>query len=403
LRRSDAWRAALVVGTVAVILAATTFPTPVTGGRSPDLCVVCGERGVADAIANLLLFAPFGVALAIWGWRGRRSVVAALTLSALIEGAQLLFIRGRDPSASDLFFNALGAALGFLLVARSRAWLIPTASQARALAWIWSVGIAMTIAGTGVLLAPAPTHLVYYGGWTLRLGHLAWYRGRVLDATLGVLPLPSWRIDDSEAARAAVRAGEPVHVRALAGPRPPGLAPVAMINDEAQHEIILLGIDRDDLVFRYRTRSTAMRLRQPDLRVPGIMRTITPGDTIMLRAWRERRGYCLQLDGDRRCGIGNTAGRAWSVVLYPEHLPQGMMRLLDAVWIVALFLPLGFWVRTPRGMLALIPGLVGLLAAPSWVGLLSTTTVETSAAMLGLIGGQLAARAIVSRGVRRAG
>jgi hypothetical protein len=325
-------------------------------------------------------------------------VLCAAILSALIETAQLLVIAGRDPSIGDVLFNTLGAAVGCGLAGTAATWLTPTPGGAARLAWIWSAVIAATIVGTGLLLAPALTRDTYYGGWTLKLGHLAWYDGRVLEASLASSPFPHGRVDDSYRAREALLAGAPLRVRAIAGARPSGLAPLVMLNDERQRAIMLLGIDRADLVFQYRTRSTALRLRQPDLRAVDAMRDIAPGDSFSVAAWREAGAYCLQRDADRYCGVGYAPSRGWGILLYLERLPSWLMRSLDAVWIGALFFPLGFWIRsTPRAALTVIPAATALALSPAVTGLLPSSFVELAAALLGLVAGHGLARWIAAR------
>ncbi len=384
---------------MSAIFLATTFPT-----REPHVgriatCVVCGERGLADALLNIALFAPLGAALALAGWRTTRVIGAGAVVSLLIELLQLFVITGRNASVGDVVFNTLGAGLGWTVVSTASVWLAPAPSRRTVLAVAWSIISAATIAGTGVLFAPALTRLDYYGGWTPRLRHLAWYDGRVVAATLGGTALPSARIDDPVHARAALVEGDSLRVRAVAGPRGDALAPVLMVHDEGQHEMMLLGVQQDDLVFRYRTRSTALRLSQPDLRAPGLMRGVGAGDVVVLAAWRDGTGYCLQRDADRRCGIGHTVGRAWSMLMYPEGLPDWCRAWLDVAWMIGLFVPLGFWLPlSPRGLLALAPPGIALVAAPELTGLVPSRPSEILAAFTGVVAGAVIARWVAQRG-----
>jgi hypothetical protein len=74
-------------------------------------CIVCGTRGWADALANVLLFAPLGAALVAARRTGARPIAYGCALSCAVELAQTV-IPGRDPSFGDVCFNTLGTAMG---------------------------------------------------------------------------------------------------------------------------------------------------------------------------------------------------------------------------------------------------------------------------------------------------
>jgi hypothetical protein len=363
-----------VATTALVILAFTVIPSGETK-VSPMLgCLVCGEHGVADVIRNILLFMPFGAALGIARTRVSRALLIGAALSAAIELAQF-WIPGRDSSVSDVVANTLGTTLGCLLPHVGR-HVLTLDDRASALLTLLFAGLVCAVtASTGVLLRPAFPRSIYYGQWTPHLGHLATYRGRVLEAQLGDMPIPSTRLDSSSVMRRLLDAGAPLDVRAIAGPAVPKLASLVSVYDDSQREIFLLGPDRQDLVFRYRTRSTAWRLEQPDLRVPGALAAVQPGDTLRIAVWPDPSGYCLLHNGVRACRLGFTAGRGWSLLLFPRGLSRWFMRILDTSWIAALLVPVGFCAGR-RAMvwagltllvgLALMPVLLGLRPSPPW-------------------------------------
>lgn len=95
----------------------------VTGPNELQLVpIVGGVRRVleghppANAIGNLVLFAPLGATLCLLGLRRRRAIVAGLCLSTSIEIVQL-FIPGRTTSINDVLLNTLSTFLGFAVVA----------------------------------------------------------------------------------------------------------------------------------------------------------------------------------------------------------------------------------------------------------------------------------------------
>jgi len=397
-------RRRLLVLLAALPIALATLP-PSAGPAEPlgTLCLVCGTRGAADIILNVALFAPFGAALAFWLRRERLAPVALGALVSIgIETLQLV-IPGRDPNPGDVLANTLGAALGAGLVRLAPAWIAPARPRARGLGAAALLGAGVTVAATGALLRPALPDTVYYGQWTADLGHLEHYRGRVLDARVGDAAVPSRRFDDSDRLRDLIARGAPIRVTAIAGPRPTALAPIFSIYDDRRQEVLLLGADRDDLVFRYRTHGVRVRLDRPDLRLPGVLRGIRGGDMIRLAVERAGPGQALCLSaGDRHsCDVGFTAGRGWGLLLYREAIPGYGKRALDLAWLAALFAPAGFWLRRGREPVAAATlAVTGLVLIPPAAGLLATPPIEIAAALVGIGAGTAAGRAAGHAGRR---
>lgn len=67
-----------------------------------------------EALANVLMFVPFGVLVSLLVRRTWLVVVLGLCLSSAIELAQLLLLPTRVPTLQDVVLNTLGAALGVL-------------------------------------------------------------------------------------------------------------------------------------------------------------------------------------------------------------------------------------------------------------------------------------------------
>jgi len=96
------------------------------------------------------------------------------------------------------------------------------------------------VALTGVLLGPSFPDDTYYGDWTPRLGHLEWFGGRVLQASLGELAIPPGALAISSQVRRQLLSGAAIDGHGRAGPGPSGLAPLFTIADGHQREIVLL-------------------------------------------------------------------------------------------------------------------------------------------------------------------
>ena len=68
------------------------------------------------AVSNILLFLPFGAALALRGFPIGRIGLSGLALSTVVEASQLLVVSGRTAAVDDLLFNVLGAVLGYVVL-----------------------------------------------------------------------------------------------------------------------------------------------------------------------------------------------------------------------------------------------------------------------------------------------
>lgn len=370
-------RAALIAS-LACILGATL--APVGTEFQPDFvsCILCGSRDWADAISNVLLYAPLGAALAWNGRVGWRLVFYGFLLSACIELSQTV-IPGRDPSLGDVTFNTLGAAMGQLGAVFARRWLVPDVPTAARCSLAAATLAAALFALTGMLLAPefpTTTLSIWYAP---ALPEMSRYHAHVLSARIGAIPLHPGPLANTGDVRRSLLTGAPLGIEAVAGPPVPSLGPLVVFEDGA-NQISLVGPDRADLVLRYQTRAARWGLDQPDIRLRGALVTVKSGDTIRIDIRRQGGGYCLSLNSLERCGLGYTIGSAWGMVLYPRHWPPWAHALLGAMWVAGLALPVGLWSRRRvetvlavalfGSAAALVPPLVALSATPGreWWG-----------------------------------
>ena len=360
--------------------------TPFPEARQPEFvgCVVCGVRGAADALVNLILFVPLGAALVMNGRGGLRAVGVAGILSACIELAQL-FIPGRDPSLGDVCFNTLGAAVGQVTALFLARWALPSTRAAARLAVAAACGVAAIVGLTGWLLSPALPRSDFRAWYTANRADMEFYRGRVLRTSLGSIPLVPSDLPNPVEVRRLLLAGAPLRILAVAGPRVRALSPLFVIEARWGDELFLIGPDRDDLALRYRTRATTLRLDQPDLRLRHALRGVAAGDTLRIEAHRDRDGYCLEVNQARACRLGFTIGSGWALLLYLRHFPLPAQQLLGAAWVGGLTLLVGFWAR--RHWETVLAGvlLIGTLAVgPHLVGLIPTPALQWLGAVTGL-------------------
>lgn len=392
---SSAARAFIFIA-AALVLVATLYPmeAPVDGGNIS--CLLCGERGLADAIVNVILFIPLGAAAALMG----RSTLAALALGAALSGsvelAQMTLIPGRDASIGDLIFNTVGAAAGVAVVKTSWWWLGYDHIRASRLSLVAAILAAAVIASTGLLFVPEAPEGAYIVMWRPVLKHLDHYAAPVRSATVGGYSILPGRIEEPTRLRELVRAGAPLRVVGVAAPRTSRQAAMFTIHDELNREVILIGPDRDDLVFRVRMRSASAWLDHPDLRVVGGWRELTPGSEITVTARRSGRDYCVGFGSQPPCGRGFAAGMGWALFLYNERWPAWLHSALSIFWLGMLGFPVGFWARRRwESLCALVVLAATIIAVPIWVGLLETPARQVLGGVVGIGLGIALARVIV--------
>ena len=258
-------------------------------------------------------------------------------------------------------------------------------------------GLIDSIKAPTAIPVKAWTHLALtYDGATLRLyvngsqvaSRPRWSRGRVLDASVGGLKVHSGPLLHSPELRQRLLAGAPVQVQALAGPPVPALVPLLSLQDEDQRDIVFLGPEQDDLVFRFHSRADALGLNAPEHRIAGALRGLAPGDALAITVSHDRHGYCLDVNGTSTCGLGFTVGMGWALFLYSPALPAWLHAVLNGIWIAALAFPVGFWARRRWGSCA--AGVVlamDLLLLPQTTGLLASPLAQMGAAVSGFVVG----------------
>ncbi|HKU61156.1 MAG TPA: VanZ family protein [Gemmatimonadales bacterium] len=395
--------AALGLAAIAIL---TLEPNPgqaAASAATPLLCLVCGNKGGVDVVLNLLLFAPFGAGLRLAGWRWRSVVAAAALVSFTVEFLQYTVVTGRDASLSDLVTNTTGAAVAAALAARWRAFVLPSPRVAAVLFAGWSLLWIAILSATVWLQGPRSLRGPIRSGWPDMASSDRGYRGRVLEARVDGMIMPRQETPPDRAAlrRSLDRGAATIEVRAISGPPTPDL--VFLYYLQVHHTPLLaLGQYGRDAVLvvpsraqRLRIWSPTLQLRDafpPDSGVPVRLRgAIRDGRLTMSVAWS---------GNVRQDGMDLRPTQGWLAVPPMKFVLGRSVRLLTALWIGALVLPLGWWAAfLPRRgtALSLLAAVVaaGLLVLPALTGSppshWTEWTAAVAAAVLGWAGSRFAA------------
>lgn len=380
------------------LAAVTLWPREPSGVEVLPLCLICGDRGTADAILNVLLFVPLGLLAPVRRWVP--ALLLAAAVSAAIEALQLA-VPGRHPNPGDIAFNTLGAAAGFGLTRITRYWMHPSTYLGDRLATIAAILAAATLPLTAWVAEqdlPEPPYRVELV--THRPG-LVPYPGRIFGAGIQPLNLGPGPSGQGEVAKQLLERGALMGVIVEAGPPPPGLAPVLALYDPDGRAVALLGVDSTDLVYRQHTRASRLRLDNPDMRARGALDPIDAGDTTQLATGVVQGRRCFLVMETLTCGYGIPGDRGWRFLYAMNGAPESTLTGISMAWLALLLFPVGYWARWHLGL-----GLAAAVAAYAWVrapadvGLLPVPPIELAGIALGVVLGILA-RWLVRRRRRR--
>jgi hypothetical protein len=352
LREVLLWGGLALWGAAVVVLTLRSQGISAPSFEMRTLCFPCGVRGTSDVILNWILFLPLGMCVA-WLRSFRAAVAASLLVTIGIEVLQML-LPGRMSTLQDVVSNTLGGVTGAWLVSRPHVTALRlAASTTSILLWLLPA----------ILLRPLPSERALFGQWTSRNVGFQPYSGRVLNASLGGLDVPSALIDDTARVRSALRERGPVDLQLVVGETPRSLSPILGIYDRRQREQLVVGTLRGDLVLRRRSIATAVRLDQPDARWEGALAGVLPGDTVSIRIALEEGSLCGSVDERTRCGLSPGPGDGWAFLLNLEGGSNAIRSLMMLAWSLGVggLLGLAFRSVKPAVLSGLALGTAGLV------------------------------------------
>jgi hypothetical protein len=357
--------ATLALLSVAGILVGTLVPQtrgPFDDASFGHWCLVCGRLGGADLVANVLFFVPLGVGLGLAGWTWPRAAVAALALSAGVETAQLLAAAGRYPTLGDVVTNTAGGGIGAALAGTWRAWVLPRQTAATRLAVsaaaVWTAVLALSAWALGRSPESGPWPPVV--GALPTAPQMGWFAGAVHRARVDGVAVPHDAASGG-AAIVSMRTGASISGGVTASgsdPRPFAVPMLYVYGRHAPPPELVIGQQGRAAMVSVRLRASALRLRQPSLRLPDVfparrVRGASPGEPSRAITGKFGDGALHLTVDDGRSVRARTlplpATIGWALVAPFVRADSPSAPLLTAAWIAGFVLPLGYWAGWSRG------------------------------------------------------
>jgi len=394
-RRTRAIGRVVALGWLVVIAILTLRPAPPTPIPLPVLCLVCGDLGGVDVILNTLLFMPLGAALCAAGLRWRHAVLLSALTSLGVELLQFSVVGGRDASLSDLLTNTLGSALGAGGMLHWRAMVVPGRDTARLLSVSAAALATAVLAATAALLQPSIPIMGLWGQWAPPQ-HPAFepYSGTLHAFEVEGIHVPYSLVPESEPLRQRLLDGDfDARLTFTAGRPTRRISAIGRIGSRFQ-EVLVVGANGTDLVFRTRLKARDWRVRAPSIALPRALPA--EGTPVVVEAGVARKHWYARVLGADGAPLAArdvpfSVALGWTMLLPFEHPLQPRDAWWSALWLAALAIPAAFWAATEgdgrrpafgrwwvlsMGMmavaLAMIPALARFApAAPhEWAGLL---------------------------------
>lgn len=370
---------------------------------------------------NVLLFVPLGVGLALSGIAGKRAVLTACILSAIIETTQLFFIPGRDATLGDVLTNTLGGSLGFAIARTAGIWLRPKPRIAIVLGLCWCAVWITIQTVSSIAFTPSLPESGYFGQIAPRLGNFEVFSGRVLATRIDDVALTDTRLNDAASIRRRLLRGATVGATVLPDGPTNDIAPIVRVADDEQREIVLLAQDDQSLLFGLRTRAAILRLRSPLFAVAGVFAHSrstknSSGVSTVNRSANDSVSLAGSYDGrlarltaqtnsasdERRVRVSSSLG--WTLTMPFQWLIEDTLgeRVLSWIWMAFLMAPAGYWGahivlhRDPHANSTLVVLcltaaaailLAGLVAVEQGFGLPVATVRDWVASVSGIVAG----------------
>jgi len=342
-------------GAVALIAVATLVPTRGAVGALPVAwCVTCGPYWLTDAISNVVLFMPLGVALGFLGRRVFGAVLIGAGLSLAVELLQFAGMpAGRTPALSDWITNSTGTLIGAALYALRTTLLGPSIQAARMLliAWTGVMG-AVLVAGNWLLSPSSPsvgaTSAVERSTLPFTPG-FGWYTAVPDSGFVNEVFIPH---GGNGPVIAQMSRTDTIRLSVLVRGRDTrrGTVPIVYVHAPGERRAqVLLGQRGNSAVVRLTLNAARAGLRVPELALhdvfaPSARALETP---VQLRATVTGRTLSLvarEGDGtERSTTLSLTPLLGWTLLQSVVRVDSAVAPLLTLLWLLAWGVPWGYW------------------------------------------------------------
>jgi VanZ family protein len=141
-----------------------------------------------------------------------------------------------------------------------------------------------------------------------------------------------------------------------------------------------------DLMLQYQSRADVVGLDQPVYWLANAFSDSLNPNTASMSVRRERARWYVSVPG-LRATLGPTVGEGWTLLGYPDAIAKRWSVALDALWMLLICLPAGFWARSRAGFGAACLIAFALWLVPILAGVVPTPLTQWIGAAAGLIGG----------------
>jgi VanZ like protein len=345
---------ALFVASLLAIGVLTLTPGGSYVPREVEWCLACGDRGVTDALLNILLFMPLGAGLALMRVKGSRVAVVAFAISTFIETSQLLVIYGRTCSVGDIVMNTIGGVVGAACVAHWRTLTRPSPLSGARLGMLGAFAWLSILIVTALALQPDPSHKDLHVQFQPDIPNREYqFRGQVESASVGDVAIEKGKVPPEIRARINLLSGT-LWTLAAAGP-PPQRTPsiIVRVLDADRHTQLQLTQVDDALWFEQSSRTSSFRLGAPRVRLDHVFaragREPNPCSTVELMrlSGTRRDGYLTVSAESSHCHLAFSAPLrptlGWSFLLPFSYAYGVETPILSALWIIGLTFPWTYW------------------------------------------------------------
>jgi hypothetical protein len=353
-RQARRWRilgTTLAVLGAAFVLVATLTPVRDVRGLAPAtplMCLVCGDNGGADVVANLLLFLPLAVGLRLSGQSWGRTVLVCGLLSFTVELLQYRVVSGRDSSLSDVLTNTTSGAIGATL-----AGIVPrmVAPRPREAVVFFASGSALLLVFLGTsawLLGPWLPDRPLSSSWAHIAPGFDIFTGGIEAVHLDGAPMPpDGAPADSAALRRRLAAGSfALEADIISGVPVADRSWIYELRAGPDHAFTLSQLRRESRI-DLPARALRFRMFPPAVTLPD---GLPERAGVPVRLTASGHGGRVRLTSDydgreRSVELGISPAYGW-IMIAPFDLAAGTgVRWITALGLALVALPLGFWAR----------------------------------------------------------